>query len=663
MAVRKRRTKQGRAQAHSTKARRKRAPRRSRVVAAPPTRATMSDPQAALGGVVSLSDFLGTAAPLTQHEREQLVDQALVLIDQVYVHLPLKRAMHAVDPVQRLKLVRFRVGEMSERHFHDELISIFTELRDLHTNYILPQPYQSGTAFLPFLIEEYFAGGTRTYMVSKVFEGFTDANFIPGVLIDHWNGIPIERAVELNAQRQAGSNPAARHARGLEAMTIRPLLLSAPPDEEWADIGFASADGGAHEIRIPWQVFQPDPSPQGVDPTSESPHARALGIDAQTEAVRRAKKALFARPAMETERRAVNVRKAGGNGRGIGDDTTSSLPDVFSFRTVTTPHGTFGYLRIWTFDVDDPDVFVNEFIRIAGLLPQNGLILDVRGNGGGLITAGERLLQLLTPRAITPEPLHFINTPLTLRLCRAASDLEPWVVSIGESVETGTQFSLGFPIDSVEECNRIGQRYVGPVVLVTDALIYSTTDIFTAGFQDHHIGTIVGTSPNMGAGGANVWELGLLQQLLPGANSPFKPMPKGASFRVAIRRTMRVNDHAGVPVEDLGVIPDIVHKMTRNDLLQDNVDLIARAGKVLASAPAPALSAKATLANGTITVDVVSKNIDRIDFLVDDRPRLSLDVGSNGSTSADVPGGPGVQFVDVRGFKNKTLAAVRRLEL
>jgi hypothetical protein len=72
---------------------------------------------------------------LTPEERQQIVDQAVILIEQLYVHLPLKRAMHAVDPIQRLKLLKYRLHTISVRRFHDEMISIFTGLRDMHTNY------------------------------------------------------------------------------------------------------------------------------------------------------------------------------------------------------------------------------------------------------------------------------------------------------------------------------------------------------------------------------------------------------------------------------------------------------------------------------------------------------------------------------------------------
>jgi C-terminal processing protease CtpA/Prc len=113
-------------------------------------------------------------------------------------------------------------------------------------------------------------------------------------------------------------------------------------------------------------------------------------------------------------------------------------------------------------------------------------------------------------------------------------------------------------------------------VSVTDARCYSATDIFTAGFADHAIGKILGVEDNTGAGGANVWTHGLLSQLLqlppPDDNSsPYKPLPNGANMRVAIRRTLRVGELSGTPVEDLGVRPDAIHALTRDDLLQGNV--------------------------------------------------------------------------------------------
>ena len=152
-------------------------------------------------------------------------------------------------------------------------------------------------------------------------------------------------------------------------------------------------------------------------------------------------------------------------------------------------------------------------------------------------------------------------------------------------METGEIYSQGFSIAPADEYNRLGQRYQGPVVLITDPLCYSATDIFSAGFQDNQIGPILSAGGRTGAGGANVWDHELLQQVLPASKSPFSPLPKGASFRVSIRRVIRAGTHQGVPLEDLGVQPNQLHEMTKNDVLNSNADLIAKAAQILAGLP------------------------------------------------------------------------------
>jgi hypothetical protein len=67
---------------------------------------------------------------------------------------------------------------------------------------------------------------------------------------------------------------------------------------------------------------------------------------------------------------------------------------------------------------------------------------------------------------------------------------------------------------SISVFKHLGQTYYGPVVLIIDALCYKPTVIFAAGFQDHEIGPILGTSGNTGDGGANVWPETLLEQLI-----------------------------------------------------------------------------------------------------------------------------------------------------
>jgi C-terminal processing protease CtpA/Prc len=617
-----------------------------------------------IGGTQTLAEFLATTSPLTETERAELVDQALVMIEQIYVHLGLKRAMHAIDPVQRLKLLRQRLAAYDDREFHDEMIAIYTHLRDLHTNYILPNPYQSRIAALPFRIEEFTESGKRQYVVTQVSPSVTDSKFRPGVIPTHWNGVPIDRAVEINAEREAGSNLAARHAQGLEHLTNRWMGMSLPPDEEWVIVGYLDGDT-PRETKFDWQVFEPGAPESGVDPISATGEiAKRLGIDAKAEIQRRVRKLLFAPDSIVSERRAAARRASGREGAAPLGAGETAFPDAFKdFRDVTTPHGTFAYVRLTSFNVVDDEAFVQEFIRIVRDLSQKGLILDVRGNGGGNIWAGERLLQLLTPGRIQPELFSFVTSKLALQLCESDPSLKQWVPSIAQSTEIGTAYSQGYELTPADKCNSIGQKYQGPVVLITDAQCYSTTDIFAAGFQDHGIGTILGTSARTGAGGANVWTHDNLRELLSDPTSPFHPLTQNASFRVALRRALRVGPNAGVILEDLGVTPNENHAMTKNDVLNGNVDLINHAAELLAARAVSRLTLSlgpAVAGSNARTMNANMDNIDRLDVFVDGRPRLTLDV-TDGTAKFDVPLPKSPFLIEAQGYNSDAIVAASRI--
>src|ERR1041384_8395963 len=187
---------------------------------------------------VLLSTFLksaGRKGRLTKADRLRIVEQALLILQMNYVHLPLKRAMHAVDPIQRLKLLKYRLETKhrmeDEMQFHKRLLEIFASLRDIHTRYLLPSPFKNRVAFLQFLVEQYFdtdRKGNRTekFLVSRVatrqFYSATKsrrdaAAFKPGVELLYWNGVPVSRAIEINGEIQSGSNLDARFARALDS--------------------------------------------------------------------------------------------------------------------------------------------------------------------------------------------------------------------------------------------------------------------------------------------------------------------------------------------------------------------------------------------------------------------------------------------------------------
>jgi hypothetical protein len=106
-----------------------------------------------------------------------------------------------------------------------------------------------------------------------------------------------------------------------------------------------------------------------------------------------------------------------------------------------------------------------------------------------------------------------------------------------------------------------------------DANTYSSGDLFAAGWVDHGIGPLVTVGQATGAGGANVWTFHQLRDALAATDHPLPAMPEGSWFTIAFRRAIRSAAGDGIPIEDLG-IPGIPYTMTRDDLLNSNVDLL-----------------------------------------------------------------------------------------
>ena len=298
--------------------------------------------EAPVAGSVPLHDFLRTAGQLTHAERLLLVEQAMLMLDGNYVHLPLKSAMHAVNPVQRLRLLRARLLRQTaetmdpERIFHAEMSAVFHSVRDLHTNYLLPAPFAGMIAYLPFQVERYSDGADEKFIVTRLAAGMSAPPFAAGVEITHWNGMPITRAVAVNADRFAGSNMAARLARGVDSLTIRSLRLHLPPDEEWVTVSYLDAAGVRRELREPWLVA-PN-APAMADTEAVTTAAASMGLDLHADETGRARALLYAPRAVQQTLGNIAV-DVSAEPAAAGAEVPSTMPLVFRARSVVTAVG------------------------------------------------------------------------------------------------------------------------------------------------------------------------------------------------------------------------------------------------------------------------------------------------------------------------------------
>jgi hypothetical protein len=430
-------------------------------------------------------------------DRLRLIDQLTIALKQFYVHLTRKRAIYGFDPVRALQLLRLRIDQLSDGDFHQSIAEIIARVRDRHVMIYGRAPYGT-SAFVPFTVESCWIEGSLTYIVSKIDDGFTPKALQPGARVSHWNGVPVDGFVRLNANLFDGGNEAASLARSLAFLTHRPLREFGAPLEEYVDLRF-SINGAELEERFFW--FGLDMADIPTYP-SLGRNVTGFGGDPLLMELQSARRVRFAPRTFDEAVPAIKRDPS----TGVPIIEGSGASGVFDYGTVTTKDGTFAYLRFWSFHADDADDLVNALLPVLPKLPQTGLILDIRGNTGGRIAAGERILQLFSPRPIVPARFQFRVTSATRAMVQASDDFARWRASFTESFDTGEEYTQGFPIeDNDEDFNKVGQKYRGPVVVISDALAYSTADIFAAGFLDNGVGQLICTDANMAAAGGNNW--------------------------------------------------------------------------------------------------------------------------------------------------------------
>jgi hypothetical protein len=139
---------------------------------------------------------------------------------------------------------------------------------------------------------------------------------------------------------------------------------------------------------------------------------------------------------------------------------------------------------------------------------------------------------------------------------------------------------------------------------------------------------------------------------------PFRRRPGGADLSLVIRRVLRVGPNAGAPPEDYGVAADERHNLTRNDIMNNDADLMITAAGLLGNGVPRRVDVPLSEVDGDLTATSAVLGIDRADVVVDGRPRLSVDLGGN-SGPVVVPGAGTPEMVRIEGYDRGVLAAAR----
>lgn len=261
---------------------------------------------------------------------------------------------------------------------------------------------------------------------------------------------------------------------------------------------------------------------------------------------------------------------------------------LFSAEIVRTAVGRIGWLRIDSFDSLEIKAVGTELRRLLEQMPSRGLVVDIRGNGGGTGEMIKAVVELIHGISIQDQVLAVRSTPLVDRLSsnagsgRSARAGSAFLASFSAAVRSARRLKEDFsgPVTAIYQFafGRMRRAYFGPVVTVVDGRSYSAGDVYAALMVDKKLSLLVGVDGNVGAGGSSSILYSELAEFVP---STLQGLGGGVDLTSAFARLYRGGRNSGVILEKFGVKPDVRYFYTKNDALQEDCDLLEFLGRLL----------------------------------------------------------------------------------
>jgi C-terminal processing protease CtpA/Prc len=502
----------------------------------------------------------------TAEQRQLVASQSLMFIKNLYVHreLKIKDFGAGADPVPRLEDMVRRAAAMNDAEFHIAMQKIFIDLHDHHTNYMAPMPLRCSYAIAPLDFADVYDGGSLKVIVrsqTSVLEKFAPeaAKAQIGDELVAVNDKPIKDLLEDLKKWSGGANEDAMITGAIMNLAFMPLAELPVPAKDTIKY---TLKRGSETITIASKYFAALNLPGCVQEMD--------GEDAH--------KTLTSNALLRAENPHIRVYKdlVAPNVAPFAETEAESLP-VGKFYTFSTPAGNLAKFDLETF-VPEGHASSDDVIHQVRTLLENAqpttdaLIIDMRGNGGGLILLAEGLTQLFTPNQIQTMPVRYLPNDLNLSMFLNSNQGHEngWSHDTRDGIKKNARYTAPRVITSRDAANRYGQVWFKPVVILTDANCYSACDLFAASMQDHAAATIIGTHATTGAGGANVMDYDIFRQIFEMAspeNNPFANLPGKQGMRVSWRQTIRVGKNKGLLIEDAGVKSDIVVRYVSEDIV------------------------------------------------------------------------------------------------
>lgn len=488
-------------------------------------------------------------------EKRSVLDQMRLVLDEIFVHkeLKLEHFGASADHTPRLDRILNKLDSIDTPTFHSEMADVIFKLQDLHTSYHYPKPHACYRSFLPVSFKEALTPtGDKVVAVHLVNDKPEVLSLLPspitispGDILRSIDGIPVYELVEANKAISSGANADAVTQRAVGLLSSLNHRSYPLPFSDSVALVVQNPQGTMSTVKMPWITKADDSCLNDKAPTEAPLTGFEVGMfDDQIEITK-----FYRQSAKKRNKSSKNP---------LIETAEPSL----KYRVLQNSEGRFGHIELDSFK---PETLDTEGVTsiIQGLLENelsntDGLIFDVRGNGGGYIYLAEGLVQLFTPKDVLPLLFRMRNSPANFHHVATWGSNNFFFQSLRQLQGTNAVYSSLYPLNNVESVNSRGQSYFKPVVVFNNARCYSSCDMFSALMQDHGAALIVGEDMTTGAGGANNTDYNAIIKGLEAQNmGPFIKLPGkqniGFAFRQSLRRVPRENQL----IEDTGVIADV----------------------------------------------------------------------------------------------------------
>ncbi|BBH52824.1 S41 family peptidase [Fluviispira sanaruensis] len=573
---------------------------------------------------------------LTLQEKKDLVSSVKTVFNEFYVNRNQKVIDYNYDAIAFANKLD---ENMDSENLLKSTMNIFFNVRDLHTGFTYPVPARCYSGGFPITVglsyDEKYGYKERLIVSAKLTPSLSLPNASAQALADFEalsvgdeiltiRNIGIEgyenqeiyanTAIDIIGKIGRGSNPEAFKSRALQRLFSRNGRYIKIPEGNFTLKVKRAIDGKIVKYTLPWITYVSSEQICNDYFHKKSPNID-IGLDNNIENIyelnNKKNEETFVKDLYANNASNQNIVKY------IAKYKRKSIAVIRINRFI--PDGDFSYSDYLV----ARKYIENEVNDIRKFILHNrskiqGVLIDVRGNGGGFGSFPQLLANAFTHKFVSNLEMRplvsktnrdtFYNLEMSRYYARlntsdpmqtphlsTVNEMDRYLADSNFSDQIQAKTLLLAPADRYDgdENDALPETYnkkdteilkavltIKPIAVLTNSNCYSACDVFVSLMKDYKIAKIFGTTKQTGGGGANVieWkdfltpvvvdEQGTKVSIIPNGS----PLPRNSEIRFAWNKIVRpfaVKDYEKY-IEGVGVVTDYVYRQTTQDLLDND---------------------------------------------------------------------------------------------